>query len=1334
MSLYMKFFTIVLVILFSGCTVIYAQNQKFIKRSYTTEDGLLSNTITHLFIDSNNFLWLGSQGVGISRFDGANFKNFYSDPRDSLSLSSPSINEIDEDSYGNIWVVTNTGGVSRFDPKKETFKRYMQTPRDSTKISSNQVSDLHIDNKGTIWISHIDGLDRYDPDLDAFVKVISRPRSAFNSISEDNNGNLWLLASNTNLICYSTQKSEVITDKSIGYELSFKNGRLRAIIDDDNVMWSTYNKKVLARIDLNQDTLKKNIFFENYNRVSYLLNKKKGQNPIIYKDSKLFEYDTQAKNEIKESDFFFELENDNNVFAIQKVEGDSYWLGTAKGLIYLENTQERFRQETSIAAKGDAILAMFEDNNGSFWVSTAKQGLFNYDSDTDKKDDVSYIFKNLNLKKNDVEITEITQDRNGVLWFASQKGIFSWDPKKEQSKLFFPSYKKTQDKYSDLFISSDDKLYAGIEVALLKVLNLNNQESNDYQFFMDTSRDSLIMPAVYVNKIIESDANDIWLGTEYFGLSKLEKSTNNFVQIPLVLLVNGHEIKMQLVIQDIIKLEEGLFWIATDKGLFKLNSSTNALTFFNNEANPAFNFTYSLVDDHNNNIWLSTDNGISCFEPSSNTFTNWSENDGLGSISFKRKTALKSKNGRIYFGGNNGIVSFDPSDMKPNTIIPPIVLTNIKKFTKGEGFEEVKGANNIDELILEYNERDFSVGYAALNHNNAKKSEYAYMLEGYNEDWVYVANQREVTFTNLDPGQYTFKVKGSNNNGVWNEEGKTIPVKILKPWWTTNLAYLGYSLLCFMAIYTVYVAIKRKAETKRLLELDGLKSDMYTQISHEFRTPLTIITGLNEELKSHFNGQKQKTFDIINRNSKSLLHLVDQLLELKKMEAGKMVPDYINANIVPYLKYLMESFESYAHTKKIGLHFITSDNEVKMDHDPEKLLVIVSNLLSNAIKFTPTSGNIYFQIDTKGGKVLELKVKDTGIGIDREVLPNIFERFYMTRDTDSKDIPGIGVGLALTKELVELLNGTIAATSEPGTGSTFTIALPITQHASRADQGLDPETIIKRVQRYWEQAPEVINPFNEERNLSSGRQSILIVEDNNDVLTYLRSILGGQWDINTAQDGESAIAMAIEQVPDIVLCDLMIPIKNGFEVLQTLKEDKRTSHIPVMILSAMADDSSRMKGFEMGADAYLVKPFKKQELQLRLGKLVETREQLQQSYRKSDQQYSNKLRKTDREFLGKIEELVLGKEHNTGYNIQMLCTDMGMSRTQLHNKLKALTGLSTSIFVRVIRLRRAEQLLLTTQESVSEIAYRVGFNDPSYFTRCFTEEFGVPPKNKRQDT
>jgi signal transduction histidine kinase/DNA-binding response OmpR family regulator len=791
----------------------------------------------------------------------------------------------------------------------------------------------------------------------------------------------------------------------------------------------------------------------------------------------------------------------------------------------------------------------------------------------------------------------------------------------------------------------------------------------------------------------------------------------------------------------------------------------------------------ALEIDDSGHIWVSTKAGISRINHQDYSIQNYDTDDGLLCLEFINKSSYRDEEGWIYFGGRHGFNVFHPDSIKDNLHIPPVYITALDVDHQPKYFEEpVFKMNNIE---LSYHENDFSFSFVALNYVNPKKNQFAYMLEGYDNDWIYVGNERTAHYTNMSPGDYIFRVKASNNNGYWNEEGTSIALVIHPPVWKKWWAYLVYSLAIVGIIYFFYRNELRRLNLKRdleiehiqkekLIEIDREKSNFFANVSHEFRTPLTLILNPIDKVISVLkDGKNKQELSIAYRNAKRLQTLINQLLSLSKLESGKMKLRIKEENIVRLIRANVQSFESLARQNEIDLLFESSVENYLIMVDRLKVGKIMNNLLSNAFKFTDYRGTIKVNISlaskptdsleanrqTKSGmnkttagisseiEGVQIKVSDTGIGIRQEYISHIFNRFYQVDSGHNKGYEGTGIGLSLTKELVDLHHGTINVESEIDVGTTFIVFLPAGIDQLNEQGIADSNSLEKRDDNellddeYIYSSTSLVDNMSkaEEEDTNKILPKILIVDDNSDMRWFIRNHLEHSYKIVEAVNGEDGFNKAIEHIPDLIITDLMMPVLDGNELTRKVKLDQQTSHIPVIILTAKATLESKLEGLETGADDFLTKPFDAQELIIRIRNLIDLREKLRMSLSKHiDEVKQTKalleyscigLSKLDEEFLKKAVSVIEDQLVNPDFNVESFAAEMAMSRKHLHRKLTSLTDHSPNNLIRNIRLMKAAELIKEGKLNITQISYEVGISSLSYFAKIFKDRFGVSPSD-----
>jgi signal transduction histidine kinase/AraC-like DNA-binding protein/ligand-binding sensor domain-containing protein len=809
-----------------------------------------------------------------------------------------------------------------------------------------------------------------------------------------------------------------------------------------------------------------------------------------------------------------------------------------------------------------------------------------------------------------------------------------------------------------------------------------------------------------------------------------------------------------------------LLWIGTsDNGMTCLDISKNRFTHYNTENGLPDNTIYGIVPEpvsgsrKSRAFWISTNRGLTRFSPTDGNFQYFFKSDGLQENEFNTYAHGVSPTGEIIFGGINGFTMFNPADIAVNERMPAVKITNLKINGKAISPRSSDGLLATDiyfvqRITLRHHQNSLQFSFATDDYTNPARNQFAFYLEGAEPEWAHRGFEHTAQYLNLRPGRYTFFVKAANSDGVWNEKPVALLVIIRPPWHLSVWAYGLYALLLACTIFLLYrIQIKRKlerAEALRLKEIDEFKTRFFTNISHEFRTPLTVILGTSEQLavggerlavsggelevvfpKSKF----QQQIGLIKRSGENLLRLVNQILDLAKLESNALKINYIQGDVLTYLRYIAESLHSLANARNVMLRVESKEAEIVMDYDPERLLQIVHNLLSNAIKFTPSGGRVTVQAGLQKLQNvvnLELRVNDTGAGIPEADLPYLFDRFFQARNQEFAPSGGTGIGLSLTKELIKAMEGSISVQSKEGAGATFTVLLPVRQNAPLAqwqDADVDTSQLTTFTAGLQRTLPGQHGP-------DSSLPLLLIIEDNPDVVEYLRSCLEQTYRLEYAYNGRAGIEKALETIPDIIISDVMMPEKDGFEVCETLKTDLRTSHIPIVLLTAKATVEDRIAGLRRGADAYMAKPFHQKELTATLEGLVELRRKLQQRYASAQTALPpapDAGVQIEDAFLLRFREIVETRLDDSGLTGEDVCRQLGMSYPVVYRKLSALTGRSLNVYIRLIRLQKGRELLADARLTISEIAYQTGFNDPKFFSRVFAEEFKTTPSEFRKN-
>jgi signal transduction histidine kinase/DNA-binding response OmpR family regulator len=987
-------------------------------------------------------------------------------------------------------------------------------------------------------------------------------------------------------------------------------------------------------------------------------------------------------------------------------------------------------------------------------------------------------------------VNSILEDSRGNLWFGTDGGGVS----RFDGRCF--THFTEEEGLTNIFVwsileDSQCNMWFGTNGRGVSRYDPDNGRGSFTHFNMEEG-----LSGTDVYSMLEDNQGNLWFGTGG-GVSRYERDApttdgedrGSFTHFTKEQGLSGRAVFSML------KDSQGNLWFGTDGGLNRYDPPDNyrdhrgrgSFTHYTTKAGLSDNSVFSILEDGMKNIWISTQKGITLLIPHLNEsssagdsegidyqFFTFGKEDGLKRTDFERNSACVDHNNRIWWGSISGLTMLDLNKFELPTDTPRIRLEHIEvkqAFIDYRGLADTSYrhtlpfgkalSHSFDSVVpfynypvtmtLPYDLNHLTFHFSAIDWAAPHKIKYSYLMEGLDEDWSIPQSEPKADYRNLPDSTFTLKVKAVGAAQKWSKPFEyTFTVR--PPWWLTVWAYAFYGLIIASLLYTLYRFLLNRrlqlAETHRLRELDQVKTKLYTNITHEFRTPLTVILGMVDQLKDQAGEATKEGLKMIRRNGRQLLNLVNQLLDLRKLESGTMPVRMMQGDILLYLKYILESFHSYCASKEIRLHFLTGLKELNMDYDPEKILTILSNLLSNAIKFTPEGGDVYLQLAVGSwqsagdqlptGNCLLLTVKDTGIGIPEEKLPHIFDRFYQVDDEATRRAEGTGIGLALTRELVKLLGGSITVKSTIGEGTEFTVDLPVTQTAASLTEAVDSQSVKSQVTLFVPALPEKVegNPLAEE---DEERPLALIIEDNKDVVSYLTGCLEKEYVLQVAYNGQQGIDKAIEIIPDIIISDVMMPEKDGFEVCQTLKNDERTSHIPIIMLTAKADITSKIEGLERGADAYLAKPFHKEELLVRIKKLLELRKKLWQYYRSLAISESKELKiptgleveNAENAFVSKVCEIVEGHLMDIEFNVKKLCREVGLSNSQLNRKISALTGYPAKRFIRHIRLSHAKVMLVNTDETITAVAFDNGFSDPDYFSRVFRKEFGLTPTEFR---
>ena len=1342
------------------------------------DEGLSHGEVTCIIQDRKGFIWVGTRG-GLNRYDGNEFKIFQNEIGNPNSLINNSIEALYEDSRGLIWIGTKSRGLSCYDPVRDHFVHYQHDSNDPHTITGNRIFTIAESEIGEIWVG-----DDWNNGL-AIINVESGScrRVPVNvdvrKILRSDDGNMWLTCKN-GLVALSVtgqiletyllnEKSnsfwDIIQDRVSGkfYLGSWSNGLSE--FDPKTTRYKQY------KYEEREDGFSVNNFFSLY----------QDSNNQIWVGSwngRLRQFDPET-GELH----FYDLASEKapvaaelykDVLCIFEDRDGVMWFGTnGGGICKVDERAQRF----SLSAKNIAseaslpkepVWSILKDRDGVLWVGFRGNNKLYYSKDGQS---FSYVeIKGLppsqkNLVKKGVKA--IYQNQDGSIYAATKTDLYKIIKNGEayQTKPILLQLENQNNKtrvsyiYS-LFQSSDGTFFIGQQMhGLQKSISKGRVDQRVFKIYNPTEVPSL--QSFRITDVLEDATGRIWVGT-YMGLHLYRPSTDDFLHF------NKQQDDIHSLSSDIVicmhEDRKGNLWIGTPNGLNMLVPSIDqnfSFQCFQEKDGLPNNYIHGIEEDDNGYLWVSTNKGLSKFDPGQHIFLNYDIHDGLPANSFMENASFKDKDGILYFGSINGLAAFHPDSIQEQNNNPEVVLTGFKIFN-----QEIKAGQKFDKRIIldqaiEYEssitlaskENVFSIDYTALNFLSPSGNAYSYKMEGLEEKWNFVGNQRSVTYNNLKPGDYTFMVQTANNKG----KGKTtqLHIKILPPFYATTLAYIFYTFLFvgLLFLYSYFInqrnQLKNNLEISRLerqqeIELAQLKTRFFTNITHELRTPLTLIAGPVEEIlgSKKIRGRMKDYMLTVHHHTQRLLDLVNQLLDFRKAESGQMLLQAAEGNIVQFANEVFLSFREMAVQKDIDFQFNFNIDTIPLYYDRNKMEIVLCNLLSNALKYSPKEGKVSLAlkqvshpnehfIDKYPMGYCQITVTDNGKGMPAELVEKIFDRFYQIANSTSVKLVGTGIGLALVKNIVDLHKGEITVESQEGVGSKFIVSIPLGSAHIQANQIITDFRNSEHHSHYQlsDSAFAKYNLIDEEASKHDEPKEILIVEDNIEIAAFIKKIFEAEYKIFLAQNGKEGFQIAKERIPDLIISDMMMPVMDGITFCESIKKEEKTAHIPIILLTARTSTVYKVEGFESGADAYVTKPFQPAVLKAQVNSLLIARLQLKKYFGKKItlQPTDIEITSLDEQFLNKIIQVVEENVNNDSLSRNYLAKAVNMSPSSLYRKIKALTGKTTNAFIRSIRLKRAAQMMQNTQYNISEIAYQLGFNDLKYFRSCFKEQFGVNP-------
>lgn len=1351
-------------------------NLKF--ENYSTLEGLSSSTCTDIYEDSDGFIWLATID-GLNKYDGYKFTIYRPVKDDSTSLSSNRITSIAEDHLGRLWIGTSNG-LNIMDKGRDRFVRFKFNNNLSVLKGQDRINQIVFNDKShELWIATNDGLKRLTMDLNGSIideKVFRNksddPDALDNlnviSLTLDRNNNLWVGTDGDHLHLY--KGGNTFEKFELGVSQVFELNHLP----------KQFVMNVKGDFIIGNDLSRLIIWDRQSRSVSPLNLGPKYPIPIfhIYRDSMgyfwistdgfgIYILDQNARliqHIVNNPTDPFSLPNNQPSCVLENSHG-LYWIATYnKGLCKLALSRSTFAYIFHQPGNVNSLSAwiaqsVIQDKKGRIWIGTDGGGLNLYNESKNSFKHFRHDPANVKSISSD-KIVYLHESRSGDIWICSwDGGLTRFDPETGNSiRYLHKADDPTSIGQNTVWCAVEDnkgRLWLGTQNAGLDVFV--PEDNRFYHFINNSENSSRIVNGLVFSIFIDSHER-LLLGTGAGlqvidllqmgeGFKKGNLSILKFTETPLTGIRINH----------IAEAPDQSLWFGTDAGLYHYDVNFRLIKSYSTLDGLPNNLVVGVVVDQKGLVWITTKSGLSRLDIKNGRFNNFNMHDGLQGLEFQSKSVFQTRDGRILIGGINGLNAFYPDLVQINQKRVKPIISRFRLFNASVNVGDTingrvildKPVNRIDQISLKYNEGFVTFDFVALNFINPDQVEYAYRMKGVSNDWVYGESIRTASYSNLTAGNYRFEVKATLD-GNWQMAQVTgVDIKVSSPPWGTWYAYTVYSIVVILIVWLVIRYYNRLMQEERQHELDQMKMQFFINVSHEFRTPLTLILNPLEKIISTIEDNEivRSSALTIQRSASRLLNLVNQLLDFRKVDLGKAPLDPLKQDVVKFVKDVTLLFDDLARGKTIQYTFISNVESLYMWFDPDKLEKIISNLLSNAIKFTPAFGSITVSIDhvehrkisnkfwrnAKSKEYVDITVKDTGIGLKKEQLEMVFERFFHIDNINT----GTGIGLNFTKSLVEQHDGEITVHSEYNKGSAFTVRLPLVSKQINAALRANKE--VREAKKSFDL--NGVKSLEYELSVSDTEadhyiendsviQTVLIVEDNKELRRHLKNELGEFYRIKEASNGKEGLDKAIKFCPDIIVSDVMMQMMDGFEMCRNIKSNPETSHIPVILLTARTLEEDKLEGYSIGADSYLPKPFSMTMLKARIKNLLEARKNLHKKFtslsglQPAAEVTTNSL---DEKFLDKATKIIIEHISDPDFGLEQLVAEIGLSRSHFYRKISSLTGQNPSNFIRTIRLKYAADLLLKKVYSIKEVSYMAGFNYSAYFSKTFRDLFGKTP-------
>ena len=1358
--------------LIGSTPVMKAQTGKF----YSTDKELSNSLINAVYQDRKGFIWIATEN-GLNKFDGTRFSIYRHNATDSTSLKNNYVRTLFEDSRGNFWIGC-INGLQRYDRATDNFHELFISRKDGrknphiTSIIERRNGDLWIatSGQGAISLKKNSNPASFHIETELTDRIGS---NYLNVIFEDSRQNLWIATEEKGLYRYSPESKEL---KSYKAPYHIAGDDVSAICEDAHgqIFVGTLTKG-LFRLSSRQEGNFEPVLYQNRMNLNIrtLIIDTRGKLIIGTDGEGVKEYQPQqdiiVDSEINAGPFDF---SKSKVHSLIEDKDHNLWLGIfQKGLILVPGISNKFdyygyKSIHNNTIGSSCVMAIHTDEQAIIWIGTDNDGL--YAINDQGKQLRHYTHQAGNPQSVPGTILCLYEDSNQELWLGSYfDGLARMNKQtgtcQDATSLLQGNLNAGKPKVSCIIEDKNKNLWVGTYGSGLYKINLPTQHVTYYESTRNENDDWSInrLPNDWISYLLEDKEGMIWIGT-YKGLAVLNPQTDNFINYK-----KQNNLLPGYVVYSLLESSNGEIWAGTSEGLVCLNKDRLTPVLFTTADGLPSDIICGLAEDEKKNIWISTHQGISKLNPPEKKFINYYAGDGLQGNEFTRTAVFKDKRGKIFFGGTNGVTAFYPQDIteikkEMNVLITGFHVAN-RPVKKGD-----KSGNNVitdtavmdtEQFTLAYNENTFSIDFSVLEFSNPDRISYQYKIKELGDEWISTQpGTNRVTYSSLKPGKYTFSVQARDHNNFSNI--RTVTIAITPPWYQTWWAKVIWGCLGALLIYalTMYILsrIRHRQEVmrqKHMEQINEAKLQFFINISHEIRTPMTLIISPLEKLLAE-HSEKQPVYLMIYRNAQRILRLINQLMDIRKLDKGQMHLKFRETDIVGFINDLMQTFNYQAQKKNITFTFekeLEGADSLKVWIDLNNFDKVLMNVLSNAFKYTHEGGNIEVLLKTGHNDAyrgalkdyFEIDITDNGIGIDKNKIEQIFERFYQIDNDMTQSNFGTGIGLHLSRSLVELHHGIIKAENrEDGQGTRFVIRLPLGSNHLKAEELENPEETgseptISQLPKDSIYETEEENKTNEYRKpKAKTRYRVLIVEDDEEIRKYICRELDSDFRIYECTNGREGLETILKEKPDLVISDVMMPEMDGITLCRKIKQNININHIPIILLTAKSKAEDQIEGLEIGADAYIVKPFNTELLRTTISNLIANRERLRGKL-VGEQQVEEKITKiemksNDEILMSKVMKTINDHLADPTLNVEMLAANVGMSRVHMHRKLKELTNQSARDFIRSIRLKQAANLLREKNLSVSEVAYATGFSNLSHFSNTFRDFYGISPSEYKE--